>query len=177
MKRIYVLRHADWDFETGLLTKDGIEKSLRIKSKLPKFKTVITSDFPRTKETAKLLSDQEPLIDFHASILQTTKEQLDEIMEKRETHPFGVIGVLFEREDLTKNLKKAGFNLIDLMKKIFDMIEENETALLVSHDGTILAAEKIIKGEVFNKVEKTYDSLEGYIIDEDLQTVDFKPKF
>lgn len=175
MKQIYILRHANWNLDNGRLTDEGKQKCLGLKDKLLErcefnklrcFDIIISSDFNRTKETARLLTGLKPKIDKRAGILKLTKEQNKQITELRQRHPLGVVGVIFSIPELTNPLKQAGQNLIKLINEILAKLPKNGNALIISHDGTMISAEKILRKETFASVHKTYYGLEGFIVDE-----------
>lgn len=173
MREVSVLRHANWNFDKDNLTDEGKQKCLGLRKKLGNFDIVIASNFDRNKETAKLLTGINPNVDERAGILKLTKEQNDKITELRQKHPLGVVGVIFSIPELIKPVRKAGQNLIELIKEIISKLPENGRALIISHDGTMVSAEKILKKDTFASIERTYYELEGFIIDSNLQMKEF----
>lgn len=169
MRQVFVLRHANWDLDKGSLTDEGKQKCLGLLKKLGNFDIVIASNFDRNKETAKLLTGVKPKVDERAGILKLTKEQNDKVTELRQKHPFGVAGAIFSIPELNKSVKEAGQNLIGLIKEILSKLPKNGRALIISHDGTMVAAEKILKKDTFALIERTYYELEGFILDDNLQ--------
>ena len=173
MRQVFVLRHANWNLDKGGLTDEGKQKCLDLREKLGNFDIVIASNFDRNKETAKLLTGVKPQVDERAGILKLTKEQNDKITELRQKHPLGVAGAIFGIPELIKPVKEAGKNLIKLVKKVLSELPENGRALIISHDGTMISAEKILKKDTFVSIEKTYYELEGFILDDNLQIKEF----
>jgi broad specificity phosphatase PhoE len=173
MRQVYVLRHANWNLNKDSLTDEGKQKCLDLKEKLGNFDIVISSNFDRNKETAKLLTGKKPQVDERAGILKLTDAQNQKITELRQKHPFGVAGAIFSIPELIEPVKKAGQNLIELIKEISSKLPKNGRALIISHDGTMVSAEKILKKDTFASIEKTYYELEGFIIDSNLQMKQF----
>lgn len=176
MKEIVILRHGDWDLTNDKLTDDGSKKTSSMKSAFDNLFLVYSSPFGRAKETAKLLSGKTPIIDHRAGVLKTTKEQAQKVNELRKTHPLGVAGAIFSLPELRESVKDAGNQLIELIKEILNKLSAGQQALIVSHDGTMVSAEKLLRNEPFNNLEKTYSSLQGYTIDENLNIHEFKTK-
>ena len=173
MREVYVLRHANWNLDKDSLTDEGKQKCLDLKKKLGNFDIVISSNFDRNKETAKLLTGVKPQVDKRAGILKLTDAQNQKITELRQKHPLGVAGAIFSIPELIEPVKEAGQNLIELIKEVSSKLPENGRALIISHDGTIVSAEKIIKKDTFASIEHTYYELEGFIIDSNLQIKEF----
>jgi len=173
MKKVYVLRHANWNLDKDELSEGGKQKCLDLKKKLGNFDIVISSNFNRNKETAKLLIGKEPQVDERAGILKLTEEQNKKIMELRQKHSLGVAGAIFSIPELIGPVKEAGQNIIELIKEVLLKLPEKGKALIISHDGTMVSAEKILKKDAFASIEKTYYELEGFIIDDNLQVKKF----
>mgnify|MGYP001619559525 FL=1 len=94
-------------------------------------------------------------------------------MELRKIHPLGVAGAIFSLPELHEPVMEAGKRLLSLITETLQALPENGKALIVSHDGTMVAAEKIIKKELFSSLEKTYRELEGFTVDEKLNLEEF----
>ena len=75
MKKVYVIRHADKDFETGELTEEGRKQARALKDKLGKFDIVITKDKSRLTETAKLVAGKMSQIDHRAGFIYLLPDQ------------------------------------------------------------------------------------------------------
>jgi len=174
MKQIYVLRHANWNLEKDDLTKEGKQKCADMRDKLPAFDFVISSSFQRNIQTTTLLG-KEPEVDKRAGVLNLTDEQNKHITQLRKTHNLGVVGAIFDTPELIDPVKKAGELLIQLIKETISKLPPNGKALIISHDGTMISAEMLLQKN-FTKPIKTYDELEGYIVDEQLHTHPFGHK-
>lgn len=167
MKKIYLLRHANWNGIDDTLTTDGEQRTAAAASTLPKFAAVYASPLVRTQQTAALLSGRQPQIDERAGIPKAPADLGPVIAEKRKTHPLGVAGVLFEIPAARPALQTAGDNLRELMQEILRELPQDQAALIVSHDGTMAAAEKVITGQPFDTpLDHSFDELEGLVIDE-----------
>ena len=173
MRKIYIIRHADWDLKEDNLVATGIEKSKLLSQTLPKFYKSFSSDFVRTQKTAEILSKYEPITDPRAGILYMTEEQNKKIARLRKTNKLGVVGAIFETPELLGPLEKAGRKLLALIKEVINEMPSDSNALIVTHDGTMVAAEKILNNESFESAQKTYLELEGFVIDENLHMTGF----
>jgi broad specificity phosphatase PhoE len=174
MKEIYVLRHANWDGNQDKLIEEGQKKCLSLKQKLCNFDIVVASNRQRSEDTAKLLTGSDPEIDRRAGVLKTSPEQHEKIKQLRTNNPYGAAGAIFSIPELIKPVKIAGRNLIELVKEILSKLPKNGKALIISHDGTMVSAEKILKKGTFDKIDKTYHELEGYIINENLELKEYR---
>ena len=59
------------------------------------------------------------------------------------------------------------------IKEVLSKLPKDERALIISHDGTMVSAEKIMKKDTFASIERTYYELEGFVIDSNLQMKEF----
>lgn len=101
---------------------------------------------------------------------QSPSEIRGAILERRKTHPLGIAGALFEAEEARPALKLAGQALNQLIRQALDELRENQKALIISHDGTMIAAERVLTNIDFTEpLVRTYDELEGFIVDENMQ--------
>lgn len=169
MKKIYVLRHAPKD-ANGKLTEEGKVQATLLKNKLQPFDMVIASNMPRAQETAVLLTGRQPTIDKRASIIDINEEQERELFEAGKQHPQGIAGVVFDTPEYRELVKIRGNTLVALIKETLEKLSENQTALIVTHDAPMVAAEKIMKNLPLEKAEKFYKPLKGFIVYADLST-------
>ncbi|OVE75133.1 hypothetical protein BVX95_00130 [archaeon D22] len=174
MKKIYVLRHSNWDLDRDALTKEGLQKAEAFRKRLDNPKIVISSPKDRTIETAKVLSGKNPVIDNRADIPDFSDEQNRFIRENREFHPLGVPGVIFEKEELIFIAKKAGERFLELLDEVLLKLDGGQSALILSHDGTMIPAEKLLLRDSFEKNNKTFHELEGFVVDENLNIRNLK---
>lgn len=164
MKQVYVLRHAPKDNNTDELTENGIIKARELQKILPKFNIVIASDSPRTQETATLLTGSKPTIDARAGFFQASPEQNFFINKQAESHPFGFTGAYLEYEDIKEEILNKARKLVDLIYETLERLGTDDKALIISHDITMVPAEKILTRK--KPYTKTFNYLNGYIIDE-----------
>lgn len=67
-------------------------------------------------------------------------------------------------------LRAAGEDLVSLVKTTISELRDNEKALIISHDGTMLAAERVLTHTNFTEpLEHTYGELEGFVVNENLE--------
>lgn len=163
------MRHAHWDLTEDHLTNEGKSHAEERASTLPEFKIVYSSPLNRSQETAGILSGLQPKVDERAATPKAPSELGPKIMERRKTNPLGVAGALFEIPEARPALQEAGVALSSLIQQALDELSYGEAALIVSHDGTMVSAEKVLKQESFDKpLDHTYGELEGYVVDENL---------
>jgi len=171
MKYIQVRRHAPKHAE-GHLTEEGKRFAEETKKRLPKFNIILSSDKPRAVETAKLLTGIMPQIDKRAGTPAFTLDQEKRLHELGQNHPFGIAGVIFENQEYKKMIKEQGQQLSTLIEETFSKLPTNGCALIISHDGVMVAAEKILKKAEFGKANKTFKPLAGFQVSENGETED-----
>jgi len=165
MKYIEVRRHAPKHAE-GHLTDDGKRFAEETKKKLPIFDIILSSDKSRAIETAKLLTGAEPQIDKRAGTPAFSLDIEQTLHIEGQNHPFGIAGVIFDHPEYREMIQKQGEKLVELIKETFVKLPENGTALIISHDGVMVSAEKILKKATFDKANKTFKPLEGFEVNE-----------
>lgn len=176
MKEVYVLRHAEWDGKEDALTEQGKSDADEYSTYLPDFDIVSSSPFIRAQQTAEIIGRIKPRIESAASVPQSPLEIREQILERRKTHPLGIAGALFEAQEAHPALKLAGQALSQLIQRTLNDLQENQRALIVSHDGTMVAAERILTNIDFAEpLTQTYDELEGFTVDENLQLKKLEP--
>lgn len=174
MKLIYVLRHADKNKKTGKLTDAGRDRAKNLKESLGSFNIVLTSDRPRTIETAVLLTNQNPIIDKRAGFTYNSDEEKNQLHDLALHHPLSHAGVIFDDLTTFGNLAQTiGNDFIELLQEIFQKLPENGKALIVSQDGVMAAAQQLLLHKAFEKQEKYFDPLTGFVVDEKLTTSSF----
>lgn len=169
MKKVYVIRHADKNKETGELTEEGRERAKQLKKNLGDFDLVITADRPRLTETASLLTGKEPFLDARAGFVYTSTEQKERLSQQAKVHPMNHAGAIFEFPEHEDLVTIIGNNLLALIKETFTKLPENGEALIVSQDGVMVAAERILHSKPYAKLETSYQPLEGFVINEELK--------
>ncbi len=162
MKQVYILRHAQKD-NLGNLTDEGRKNAKLLQNKLPKFKIIIASQYPRTQETAFLLTGAMPQIDFRAGFFNAP-QQINKLINKEAlTHPHGFVGAYLGNTDIAKEIEKNARGFVNLIHETLNSLGEDERALIVSHEITIVPAGKLFYN-TFNI--KSFKYLSGYSIDE-----------
>lgn len=169
MKEILVIRHANWNFVDDKLTDEGRERCIARKPELGSIALALSSPFGRTQETAELLSGSKPTVDERAGILKSPPEFSARVAVLRKTHPLGVAGAIISVPELREPLRSQGEALNELVAETMAELADGQRALIVSHDGTMVALEKVLTGASFDQIDHTYDELEGFRIDENLQ--------
>lgn len=176
MKKVYILRHSEWDKKNNCISPVGLTLIDRVKTQLPKFSIIKSSPVIRTIETARLLTGKNPMRDERASIIKSTPEQLEQIFKNRINNPAGTFGAIMGIPELVEALKNRSNDLAALIKKVLSELKDNERALIVSHDAIILGARIILTGSPFVVTNEKYNELCGFIINEKLKIKEFKPK-
>jgi broad specificity phosphatase PhoE len=170
MKKVFVLRHADKNKATGQLTDEGRKRAILLKDQLGKFNIVITSDRPRTIETAILLSNTQPIIDKRAGFVYSNDEEKEKLSKLAKLHPLNHAGVIFDNLNEWQKLALIiGKNLVELIKETMNKLPKDSQALIISQDGVMIAAEKLLENTGFKKQDKYFNPLEGYIVNENFQ--------
>lgn len=167
---MYVIRHADKNRETGELTEEGRERAKKLKHSFGTFDLVITSDRSRLTETALLLTGTEAQLDERAGFVYSSTEQKEKVRALAKVHPMNHAGVIFEKPEYKEFAETIGKNLIALIKETINKLPKDGKALLVSQDGVMVAAEHLLHNKPYAKLETSYLPLEGFIINENLET-------
>lgn len=169
MKKIYVIRHADKNKETGQLTEEGRKRASLLKEKLGELDIIITSNRPRVIDTAKLLTGKEPTLDERAGFVYSSKEQNEKLSQLAKLHPLNHAGVIFDSPEFKELADTIGDNLISLIKETLSKLPEDGKALIVSQDGVMTAAEMILENKPYQKLESSFLPLQGFVIDENFK--------
>ncbi|HYG84436.1 MAG TPA: phosphoglycerate mutase family protein [Verrucomicrobiae bacterium] len=169
MKEVIIVRHGNWNLVDDQLTEQVKTRCIELKPRLGSFAIAISSPFGRTQETARLLSGLEPSVDERAGILKSPPEFSQRVAKLRKTDPFGVAGAIISIPELREPLRGQGQHLVDLTRETLSQLSDDQRALIVSHDGTIAAAEKVLTEASFDEIDHTYGELEGFRIDETMQ--------
>lgn len=166
MKQVHIRRHAPKHAE-GYLTEEGKKLASELKITLVKFDLVISSDKPRAVETAVLLTGKNPTIDKRAGTPPFTLDQEKELHILGQNHPFGIAGVIFDTLNYRDIIIAQGKKLAELIKETLEKLPENGVALIISHDGVMVTAERILKNLSLDKADKTFKPLRGFRVLED----------
>jgi len=166
MKQVHVRRHAP-KHATGGLTEEGKRLAQEFKKQLGTYDLIISSDKPRAIETAELLTGLKPLVDKRAGTPPFTLEQETKLHELGQNHQHGIAGVLFENPEYRVMIGIQGKKLAELINETLEKLPENGRALIISHDGVMVSAERILKNKMLDKAEKTFKPLMGFKVYED----------
>lgn len=170
MKRVYIIRHANKNKETGELTEEGIKRAKELKHKLGTFDLVITSNKrKRLLDTAILLSGTHPQLDNRTGIIYESDGQHERLAKLAKEHPLSHAGAAFEFPEFKNLAKTNGENLIALIKETFQALPQNGKVLIVAQDAVMVAAERILTNKPYQRLEASFKPLEGYIVNENLQ--------
>lgn len=164
MKQIVVIRHGEK--EDDRLTQYGVAACRLRSQSIGHFDKVISSDRMRCVQTAELLTGVTPEIDIRASVPDFPKNKIKKLELEQLTHPLGIVGAVWEDKELVDAALHAGQNLKELITKLFESLDENQRALIVSHDVPILAAEKLFLNESFDSIDHNFKPLEGILIND-----------
>lgn len=96
-----------------------------------------------------------------------TLQQEHRLHELGINHPFGIAGVIFENTEYRTMIKLQEASLVKLIKETFNKLSENGTALIISHDGVMVTAERILKNVSLDKAKKTFKPLMGFVVNND----------
>lgn len=173
MKQVIIRRHAPKE-ATGELTEDGKENARKLAVSLEKFDLVISSDKPRAVETAFLLTGVQPMVDKRAGTPKFTLKQEEELHIKGKNHPFGIAGVILDTPEYRPMIEEKGMSLLDLVRDIMEKLPQEGKALIISHDGVMTAAERLLRKLSLDKADKGYKPLHGFVVYEDGTFEDLK---
>lgn len=168
MKQVYVLRHGPKD-KFGNLTAEGkkfVEQSI---GKFGKFDAIFSSEMQRAIQTAQLLTGKVPEVDSRANVIDISPEEEEILFEKAKNHKYGIAGLVFETPEYRKLAQQAGERLVSLLKEVLQALPENSRALVISHDSSIAAAERILKKLPLDKIDHNYKPLEGFMVNYNME--------
>jgi broad specificity phosphatase PhoE len=163
MKEIHLRRHAEKSSDGGLSTS-GVQAAKELSQYLPKFAQVISSNSDRAQLTAHLLTGIDPVIDIRAGMYMATPEKSDAINQLAAAHGLTFLEAIekYQDKEVIDGTNNRANELNELISELFDKLKENEKALIVSHDLSIIAA--MTKKNVLPAL---ISPLEGYILKED----------
>ena len=163
MKQIHIRRHAP-KHSTGGLTDEGKKLANEFKSKVGKYDLVISSDKPRAIETAILITGIRPIVDKRAGTPPFTPEQEKQLHELGQGHPFGIAGVILDNPEYRVMIKVKGESLGNLIQETLKKLPDDGKALIISHDGVMVTAERLLKNKSLDKAGKTFKPLMGFVV-------------
>lgn len=141
MKEIHIRRHAEKNSD-GTLTENGIQTARALSKQLPKFIRVIASDSPRTQLTAKLLTGVDPFVDARVGYSAISPEKIDAIerLSLKNGISFFEAVDLYQDNEILRGIETKAETLNQLIDEQLNQLEEDEKALIVSHEITIVPA-------------------------------------
>jgi broad specificity phosphatase PhoE len=163
MKSIELRSHAEKD-PNGLLTENGIETSKKLSKTLHKFSKVFSSDSDRAKFTAQLLAGINPEVDIRASMWMASPEKSAAINDLATQHGIMFLEAipLYNDPEVVEGTGTRADEFNGLIDQLLNELDDDEHALIVSHDLSISAA-MARRGLPIEAIAP----LEGYIIYED----------
>jgi broad specificity phosphatase PhoE len=172
MKEIYVLRHAPKD-ASGKLLEGRMNLAVELGKRLGDFDIIFSSPIPRAVDTAVLLTGKEPIVDERAGGIGLTPDETKQTHEQGKLHPFGIAGVLFDSEKYRLQLLKKGGELAQLVDETFTKLSRDSRALIISHDGVMVAAYILLRNMPTDKAQITFEPLQGFKVYEDRRVEPF----
>jgi len=141
MREVYLLRHGEKDAE-GLLTERGKQAAETMRSVLPAFVRIISSESPRTIHTASLLTGEEPHPDPRAAYATTAASVSEEISAIAAEHGISFLDAArrHNNPDVLTGIDEQAHILNGLVDEVLGELGEGERALIVSHDLSIAPA-------------------------------------
>jgi broad specificity phosphatase PhoE len=163
MKEVYLLRHGEKDAD-GLLTEQGIRAAEAMRSLLPPFAHIFSSDSPRTIHTATLLTGEEPQPDLRAAYATTAASVSAEISAIASERAISFLDAarLHNNPAVLEGIDEKAHGLNVMIDEVLGMLSDGERALIVSHDLTIAPAMGF-RGMSAESIEP----LGGYVIGSD----------
>ncbi len=169
MKEVVVLRHADKDPKTGLVTEAGLEDARKRGASLGSFVMVLAGDRPRLIDTAVGLTGLEPKVDDRASFVYASDAQKEALAPLARAHRFSHAGALYDNPEFEALAAQLGVNFVALIKEVLAKLPDDGRALIVAQDGVMVSAEHIINNVPYGPLEASYGPLDGYIVNQDLE--------
>jgi hypothetical protein len=163
MKEVHIRRHAEKKSD-GSLSKNGIEAAKKLSKSLPKFAKVVSSDSSRAQRTAYLMTGCEAAADTRAGMYMASPEKSDAINQLAVKHSLTFLEAVdqYQDKEILDGIEARANELNQLVDELFNQLQEDEKALIVSHDLSIIAA--MTKRNI---APNPIDLLEGYILRED----------
>jgi broad specificity phosphatase PhoE len=166
MKEIIVIRHGDKNGDE--LTSEGVQTCNELAEHVDLLNYAYASERHRAVQTARLVSKLPVNIDARANVPAFPDSELERLAETQKNHPLGIIGAIWENASLINDAREAGVRMLGLVEEILRGLADGERALIVSHDGTMIGLEKILKKESFDSVDHSFGPLEGFRVDQTL---------
>lgn len=141
MKEVLVLRHGEKD-AAGVLTARGEQAAEAMGRILPHFVSVVSSPSGRAVRSAELLAGRKPSTDERAGFATATPEKSDAInaLARKKNISFLDAAIEYDDPEVLRGIDEQAHKLNELIDEWLDKLNEDETALIVSHDLTITPA-------------------------------------
>lgn len=115
----------------------------------------------RAVQTTAIVSGLQVTTDSRASVPSFPCSELVLLVKVQKTHPLGIIRVIWTNDELINDAREAGVKLLALVNETMDRLDDGVRALIVSHDGTMIGLEKLLKSESFDSVDHFFGPLQG----------------
>lgn len=174
MKQVEVRRHANY-VPPDKLSDEGESACRTLSQSIGTLALIYSSPTNRGQRTAEVVSGRPPMIDPRAGTPKLPQDQRERIRELQQVNSLGIVGVLWSDPTLRSLAREAGEGLMSLIRQTLNELQDGERALIITHDGTMVAAEQLLSGD-FEHADHTYKELEGYTVNESLQVQRLTPK-
>lgn len=161
-KNVYLIRHAEKD-DQGTLTDRGRKQATELRSKLPHFTKVISSESKRVQETALLVTGEQPIVDSRAGFYMANPEKSDLLNKISKENNISFLEAVAKINDpeVLVGVDNQATELNNLINESLAAMNDGESALIASHDLSISPAMQQ-RGVPLESIP----FLSGYIIDE-----------
>lgn len=164
MKEVLILRHS-YRGVGDSISKEGIAECRKLAPQLGKFSLVLASPAMRTQQTAQELTGQRPGVDERALQLPLT-----DVQQKALTSAEAVGGSSLEIlkriwgiPGMPTALETSGTALLELAQDALASLPEGGRGLIVAHNLTMLALEKIVRKQDFATIDHNIEPLHGFV--------------
>jgi broad specificity phosphatase PhoE len=170
MKSVYVLRHTKAERgAAGKITEEGETAAQKRAVQLPQFAIVLASSAERAMETARLLSGQDPEVadgaGFYMAEAHKSEAILKRAAENGETFLNAALGYAQDNHDMTllEGMDRQADTLVSLVRETLSKLPNDEAALIITHDMTLIRALQRINQETPDEIP----NLEGCVFHDD----------
>lgn len=141
MKSVHIRRHAHKNSD-GTLTEVGIAEAQKLAKELEDFKIIVSSPAPRAIHTAKLLTGRSPRTDERANYFMADQKRSDAINELATEKNITFLEALqhFDDPEIHDGIANKAIELNQLIDELLLELEDDEHALIISHDVSISPA-------------------------------------
>jgi broad specificity phosphatase PhoE len=171
MKEVIVLRHGEKQGDE--LTSAGVLACQALAERIGTIHKAIASERHRATQTAQIISGLVVHVDSRANVPDFPNSEIDNLVSEQRTNPLGIIGAIWQKPALVEDARIAGGRLKELVEDTLVGLDEGQRALIVSHDGSMIGLEKLLRNESFENVDHSFGPLQGFSIDENLRVEPF----